>query len=105
MGVALGLTNLYVKRLAKKGFVKITTIPSHGFAIADPARICREIPSHLPLHAYSLSHYRDMRARLRDVLSRVTVVGGRRLIFGTANLPKWPISLCGRWTWSYGVRE
>lgn len=29
LGVALGLTNLYLKRLARKGYIKITTIPSH----------------------------------------------------------------------------
>ena len=27
LGVALGLTNLYIKRLARKGYIKITTIP------------------------------------------------------------------------------
>ena len=27
LGVALGLTNLYLKRLARKGYIKITTIP------------------------------------------------------------------------------
>ncbi len=29
LGVALGLTNLYLKRLARKGYIKITTIPFH----------------------------------------------------------------------------
>ena len=29
LGVALGLTNLYVKRLVRKGYIKITTIPRH----------------------------------------------------------------------------
>jgi DNA-binding transcriptional regulator LsrR (DeoR family) len=29
LGVALGLTNLYLKRLARKGYIKITTIPRH----------------------------------------------------------------------------
>ena len=29
LGVALGLTNLYLKRLAHKGYIKITTIPSN----------------------------------------------------------------------------
>ena len=29
LDVALGLTNLYIKRLARKGFIKITTIPRH----------------------------------------------------------------------------
>lgn len=33
LGVALGLTNLYVKRLARKGYVKVTTSHLTGFAI------------------------------------------------------------------------
>ena len=27
LGIALGLTNLYLKRLARKGYIKVTTIP------------------------------------------------------------------------------
>ena len=29
LGIALGLTNLYLKRLARKGYIKVTTIPRH----------------------------------------------------------------------------
>ena len=28
LGIALGLTNLYLKRLVRKGYIKVTTIPS-----------------------------------------------------------------------------
>lgn len=27
LGIALGLTNLYLKRLTRKGYIKLTTIP------------------------------------------------------------------------------
>ena len=86
LGVALGLTNLYVKRLARKGFVKITTIPSHRIRyLLTPQGFAEKSRLTYLYMQYSLSHYRDMRARLRDVLSRVTVVGGRRIvIFGTS---------------------
>lgn len=86
LGVALGLTNMYVKRLAKKGFVKITTIPSHRIRyLLTPQGFAEKSRLTYLYMQYSLSHYRDMRARLRDVLSRVTVVGGRRIvIFGTS---------------------
>ena len=30
LGIALGLTNLYLKRLAREGHIKITTIPSNS---------------------------------------------------------------------------
>ena len=32
-GVALGLTNLYLKRLARKGYIKTTTIPHSRISI------------------------------------------------------------------------
>ncbi|MEQ1656401.1 MAG: winged helix-turn-helix transcriptional regulator [Nitrospira sp.] len=86
LGVALGLTNLYVKRLARKGYVKVTTIPSHRIRyLLTPQGFAEKSRLTYLYMQYSLSHYRDMRARLRDVLSRVTVVGGRRIvIFGTS---------------------
>lgn len=86
LGVALGLTNLYVKRLARKGYVKVTTIPSHRIRyLLTPQGFAEKSRLTYLYMQYSLSHYRDMRARLRDVLSRVTVVGGRRVvIFGTS---------------------
>ena len=86
LGVALGLTNLYVKRLARKGYVKVTTIPSHRIRyLLTPQGFAEKSRLTYLYMQYSLSHYRDMRARLRDVLSRVTVAGGRRIvIFGTS---------------------
>ncbi len=86
LGVALGLTNLYLKRLARKGYVKVTTIPSHRIRyLLTPQGFAEKSRLTYLYMQYSLSHYRDMRARLRDVLSRVTVAGGRRIvIFGTS---------------------
>ena len=86
LGVALGLTNLYVKRLARKGYVKVTTIPSHRIRyLLTPQGFAEKSRLTYLYMQYSLSHYRDMRARLREILSRVTVVGGRRIvIFGTS---------------------
>jgi len=86
LGVALGLTNLYVKRLARKGYVKVTTIPSHRIRyLLTPQGFAEKSRLTYLYMQYSLSHYRDMRARLREILSRATVVGGRRIvIFGTS---------------------
>jgi DNA-binding MarR family transcriptional regulator len=85
LGVALGLTNLYVKRLARKGYVKVTTIPSHRIRyLLTPQGFAEK--SRLTYHymQYSLSHYRDMRARLRETLSLAAENGVKRVvIFGT----------------------
>ncbi|HSN05001.1 MAG TPA: winged helix-turn-helix transcriptional regulator [Nitrospira sp.] len=88
LGVALGLTNLYLKRLARKGYVKVTTIPSHRIRyLLTPQGFAEKSRLTYLYMQYSLTHYREMRARLREVLSRMTEAGGTRVvIFGTNEL-------------------
>ncbi len=88
LGVALGLTNLYLKRLARKGYIKITTIPSHRVRyLLTPQGFAEKSRLTYLYMEYSLSHYRDMRARLRDALSQVVTSGAKRVvIYGTGEL-------------------
>lgn len=88
LGVALGLTNLYLKRLAQKGHIKITTIPRNRIeylltprGVAEKSRLTYEYMQ------YSLSYYRAMRQRLKQVLSKVANEGSKRfVIYGTGEL-------------------
>ncbi len=51
LGIALGLTNMYLKRLVKKGYVKCVTIPSQPARLPDHAHgRRREDPPHLRVH-------------------------------------------------------
>ena len=88
LGVALGLTNLYLKRLARKGYIKITTIPSHRVRyLLTPQGLAEKSRLTYLYMEYSLSHYRDMRARLRDALFLATQNGAKRVvIYGTGEL-------------------
>ncbi len=88
LGVALGLTNLYLKRLARKGYIKITTIPSHRARyLLTPQGFAEKSRLTYLYMEYSLSHYRDMRARLREALSRAATNGVKRvIIYGTGEL-------------------
>ena len=88
LGVALGLTNLYLKRLARKGYIKITTIPSHRIRyLLTPQGFTEKSRLTYLYMQYSLSHYRDIRARLRGRLTQATAEGVRRLvIYGTGEL-------------------
>lgn len=88
LGVALGLTNLYLKRLARKGYIKITTIPSHRIRyLLTPQGFAEKSRLTYLYMQYSLSHYRDMRARLRETLLRATGNGVKRVvIYGTGEL-------------------
>lgn len=88
LGVALGLTNLYLKRLARKGYIKITTIPSHRVRyLLTPQGFAEKSRLTYLYMEYSLSHYRDMRARLRGALSHAAKNGTKRVvIYGTGEL-------------------
>ena len=88
LGVALGLTNLYLKRLARKGYIKVTTIPSHRVRyLLTPQGFAEKSRLTYLYMEYSLSHYRDMRARLREALSRAAKNGTKRVvIYGTGEL-------------------
>ena len=97
LGVALGLTNLYLKRLAKKGCIKITTIPPHRVRyLLTPQGFAEKSRLTYLYMQYSLTHYRDMRARLRDTLSRAAGTGVKRVvIYGTGELAEMAyLSLC-----------
>ena len=88
LGVALGLTNLYLKRLARKGYIKITTIPSQRVRyLLTPQGFAEKSRLTYLYMQYSLSHYRDMRARLRETLSLAVQRGMKRVVIcGTGEL-------------------
>jgi DNA-binding MarR family transcriptional regulator len=88
LGVALGLTNLYIKRLARKGFIKITTIPPHRIKyILTPQGFAEKSRLTYQYMQYSLSYYRDMRDRLRKTLAAAANDGAKRVvIYGTGEL-------------------
>lgn len=85
LGVALGLTNLYLKRLANKGYIKLTTIPPHRIkylltpkGLAEKARLTYEYLD------YSVHLYRQIRTSLRETLSPLVKESRPRLlIYGT----------------------
>jgi len=86
LGVALGLTNLYVKRLAKKGLIKITEFPRKPHArkrlryiltqkgLLEKSRLTYDYMS------YSLGIYRRTRETLREALSHLPGDGAKRVV-------------------------
>jgi winged helix-turn-helix DNA-binding protein len=88
MGVALGLTNLYLKRLAHKGYIKISTIPPHRIRyLLTPQGMAEKSRLTYQYMQYSIAHYRDMRTRLRGTLTEAMGFGVKRVvIYGTGEL-------------------
>jgi DNA-binding Lrp family transcriptional regulator len=88
LGVALGLTNLYLKRLARQGYIKITTIPRNRIRyLLTPQGFAEKSRLTYQYMQYSLTYYRDMRGRLKDMLSALEWAKGQRVaICGTGEL-------------------
>jgi DNA-binding MarR family transcriptional regulator len=88
LGVALGLTNLYLKRLARKGYVKITAIPRSRIRyLVTPEGFTEKSRLTSLYMQYSLSYYRDMRARLNEKMATFHASHGQRVaIYGTTEL-------------------
>ncbi|GJL66034.1 MAG: transcriptional regulator [Nitrospirales bacterium] len=88
LGVALGLTNLYLKRLVRKGHIKITTIPKNRIRYLLTPRGLKE-KSRLTYEylQYSLTYYRDVRQRLNQTLADLSQLGKKRIvIYGVGEL-------------------
>lgn len=80
-GLALGLTNLLIRRMVKKGYIKIVTlqrnrlrylITPRGFA--EKARLTYEYID------YSLYFYRQIRTWLTRTLTDIPLAAGRRVV-------------------------
>lgn len=86
LGMALGLTNLYLKRLARKGYVKCTTVPPNRLIYAlTPRGVARKARLSYEFMKYSLDFYRDARRHLRQTLMSVAGTRQRVAIYGTGD--------------------
>lgn len=86
LGIALGLANLYLKRLARKGYIKVTTIPPNRLRyLLTPQGITEKTRLTYEFMEYSLRLYRDVRHVLREAIQPLVQAGKRRgAIYGTS---------------------
>jgi predicted transcriptional regulator len=69
LGIALGLTNLYLKRLVHKGYVKMSAIPPNRLTyLLTPQGIAEKTRLTYEYMAFSLVLYREIRGTLREAL-------------------------------------
>ncbi len=85
LGIALGLTNLCLKRLAGKGYIKLSSIPPNRVRyLLTPAGLARKTRLTYAYMRYSLDLYRDARQTLRVALGPLARDGTRRVaLYGT----------------------
>lgn len=85
LGIALGLTNLYLNRLARKGYIKLTTIPPHRIKYyLTPRGFTEKTRLTYQYMDDSLRLYRETRKALREALTPLARHGHRRVVlYGT----------------------
>jgi DNA-binding MarR family transcriptional regulator len=85
LGIALGLTNLYVKRLARKGFIKITSIPPRRVRyLLTPKGVAQKTRLTYEYMDYSRQLYRETRMVLRQKLRPLVQRGQPQVaLYGT----------------------
>jgi DNA-binding MarR family transcriptional regulator len=85
MGVALGLANLYLKRLASRGFIKIREFPSKPYArkrlryVLTPKGAAEKARLTYEYMGYSLRLYRRTRENLRETFAQLGPTGIKRI--------------------------
>ena len=86
LGIALGLTNLYLKRLIRKGYVKCVTVsPNRLIYSLTPKGMARKARLTYEFMKYSLDFYRDARQHLRRNLVQAVAERKRVAIYGTGD--------------------
>ena len=85
LGIALGLANLYVKRLVRKGYVKCVNFkPNRILYVLTPTGIAEKTRLTYEFMDYSMFLYGQVRQHLRSVLQPFTEGQRRRVaIYGT----------------------
>jgi len=89
LGVALGLANLYLKRLVKKGYIKVTEFPVKPAAgkrlryLLTPKGLAEKTRLTYAYMDRSLAQYRLARQTLREALADLQQRGAKRVgLFG-----------------------
>src|SRR4029077_21250319 len=84
LGIALGLTNIYLKRLVRKGYIKCVNVQSNRITyLLTPRGIAEKLRLTYEFMDYSLHLYGEVRQHLRAVIREcAAVVGG--------------VAMCGR---------
>ena len=85
LGIALGLTNIYLKRLVHKGYVKCVNVQSNRLRyLLTPTGIAEKTRLTYEFMEYSLFLYGQVRQHLRTILQAAVQENRKRIaIYGT----------------------
>jgi predicted transcriptional regulator len=82
LDISLGLANSFLKRLAKKGYFKVKTIPKNRVKyILTPKGAFEKTRLTYAYIQYSLNFYRDARQKIKRTLNILETAGVRNIVF------------------------
>lgn len=82
LGIALGLTNLYLKRLIKKGYIMVDTMPRNRIIYnLTPKGIAEKSTLTYEYMKYSFNFYRNLRSGFNKILSAIEKEKASKIIF------------------------
>ena len=82
LNISLGLVNSFIKRLVRKGFVKIATIPKNRIKyILTPRGAAEKTRLTYEYIQYSYSFYKDARQKLRNLFDEMVKQGVADIVF------------------------
>src|SRR5712672_1553851 len=83
LGIALGLTNIYLRRLVRKGYIKCVNVQSNRITyLITPRGIAEKLRLTYEFMDYSLHLYGEVRRHLRTVIRECAAADRRVAIFG-----------------------
>jgi len=84
LGIALGLANIYLKRMVHKGFIKVVNVqPNRITYLVTPRGIAEKARLTYEFMDYSLHLYGEVRQHLREALQACAEAGKRVAICGS----------------------
>ncbi len=86
LNISLGLVNSFIKRLARKGYLKISTIPGKRVSyILTPKGFAEKSRLTFEFIQYSLHFYKSALRNLQDLLNKLEKRGVKKVVFYGAN--------------------
>jgi DNA-binding MarR family transcriptional regulator len=82
LNISVGLVNSFIKRLANKGYFKITHIPKNRVRyLLTPKGAAEKTRLTYEYIKYSYGFYRDARKKLRNLFKKLQALGVKKLVF------------------------
>jgi len=82
LGISIGMTNIFIKRIINKGYMKISTIPPRRLAyIITPKGFMEKSRLTMEYLRYSLDFYRSIKTKIENRLVEMEKAGFRTLAF------------------------